>query len=278
VPSSRVLGDLTVIALQDAEGPFFEPRATAFPAATARHWAAADAFDPAARSADGGWWLRFRAFAIRYADGPVTLVDAGIGPAGAPAGSWAPVPGELPEQLEAAGIAAADVTTIVLTHLHTDHIGWAMPAGTPFPQARVVVQRADVDAFAEVRGHDLLTPLRDAGRLDAIDGDTDLGPGVRAVATPGHTPGHQSVLVRAGDESILVTGDLLVHAIQLLHPELGYGHDMDADQASATRQRILTEATGRGSLLAVSHLGKPFCRTKEFRAETENGPGPARRV
>jgi len=270
VPSSRVLGDLTVIALQDAEGPFFEPREAAFESATARHWAAADAFDPASRTSDGRWWLRFRTFAIRYGHGPVTLVDAGIGPAGAPAESWAPVPGHLPAELEAAGIAPGDVTAIVLTHLHTDHIGWAMPGTTPFPQARVVVQRADVEAFAAIRGKDLLA---EPDRLDIIDGDTDLGPGVRAIATPGHTPGHQSVLVRAGDESILVTGDLLVHAIQLLHPELGYRHDMDADQARATREATLQAATRRGSLLAVSHLGKPFCRTKEGKAEPD-GPAP----
>jgi glyoxylase-like metal-dependent hydrolase (beta-lactamase superfamily II) len=273
VPSSRVLGELTVVALQDAEGSFFEPRETAFRSATARHWAAADAFDPAARTADGDWWLRFRAFAIRYGDGPVTLVDAGIGPAGAPAGSWVPVPGHLPEELEAAGISAGDVTAIVLTHLHTDHIGWAMPATTPFPEARVVVQRADVEAFAPVRDADLLTPLRQDGRLDIIEGDTALGGGVRALATPGHTPGHQSVLVEDAGESILITGDLLVHAIQLLHPELGYGHDMDADQARVTRQKTLHEATARGSLLAVSHLGKPFCRTKE--KARADGPDPS---
>jgi glyoxylase-like metal-dependent hydrolase (beta-lactamase superfamily II) len=263
-----VLGELTVTALQDAEGPFFEPREGAFPSATARHWAAADAFDPASRTADGRWWLRFRTFAIRYGHGPVTLVDAGIGPVGAPAESWAPVPGHLPAELEAAGIAPGEVTAIVLTHLHTDHIGWAMPATTPFPQARVVVQRADVAAFGTLRGEDLLA---DRDRLDIIDGDAELSPGVRAIATPGHTPGHQSVLVQAGDESILVTGDLLVHAVQLLHPELGYGHDMDVEQARETRRTTLHEATARGSLLAVSHLGKPFCRTREGKAEP-NGP------
>jgi glyoxylase-like metal-dependent hydrolase (beta-lactamase superfamily II) len=256
--SSRALGELTVTALQDAEGPFVEPREAAFPSATAAHWAAADAFDPAARAADGRWWLRFRAFAIRYGEGPVTLVDAGIGPVGAPAGSWAPVPGHLPDELAAAGIAPDDVTAIVLTHLHTDHIGWALPANTPFRQARVVIQRADVTTFAAVRDKDLLA---ESDRLDVIDGDTDLGPGVRAIATPGHTPGHQSVLVESGDESILVTGDLLVHAIQLLYPELAYDNDMDADLARVTREKTLHAATTRGSLLALSHLGKPFCRT-----------------
>src|SRR5690349_10585679 len=94
----RKIGPLTVIALQDAEGPFFEPREAAIPGATPAQWAAADEQDPAARTADGRWWLRFRSFAIRYGDsGPVTLIDAGIGPAHSLAAEWAPVPGRLPD-------------------------------------------------------------------------------------------------------------------------------------------------------------------------------------
>ncbi len=253
---TRTVGGLTVTALEDAEGPFGTPRAAAFPDATAEQWAAADAFDPAARSADGEWWLRFRSYAIRYQDGPVTLVDAGIGPAGALAADWAPVPGHLPTALAAAGIAPADVTTIVLTHLHNDHMGWAVPRDSPFTEARVLVQRADVDLYAANRHqagqYDLLIePLRDQDRLQVLDGDLDLGDGVRVVATPGHTPGHQSVLVA---DRLLITGDLLVHAIQLLHPELAYLNDADPAQARATRQRML--AANRE--LAVSHLGTAF--------------------
>src|SRR3954464_13940816 len=107
MPITHTVGPITITALQDAEGPFFTPREEAFPDATAAHWAAADAADPAARTADGRWWLRFRSYAIRYADGPVTLVDAGIGPAGSLASDWAPVPGHLPAELASAGIAPA---------------------------------------------------------------------------------------------------------------------------------------------------------------------------
>jgi len=191
MPLTHTIGDLTVIALDDAEAAHFDRREDAIPAATQRDWAAADAFDPGALTADGRWWLRFRSFAIRYGDGPVTLVDAGVGPAGAP-GAWASVPGRLPDELAAAGLAAGDVTAIVLTHLHSDHIGWALPASTPFPEARVVLQRADAEAFAPMLGGTLLA---EEDRLDIVDGDADLGNGVRVVATPGHTPGHQCVIV-----------------------------------------------------------------------------------
>ena len=255
----RKLGELTVIALDDGDGPHFDRREEAIPAATPQNWAAADALDPAALSADGRWWLRFWTYAIRYDDGPVTLVDAGIGPAGSLAADWAPVPGRLPAELKSAGIDPAEVETIVLTHLHDDHIGWAVPADSPFTAARVVAQRADVAKFAERPQEDrLLRPLRESGRLQILDGDTDLGPGIRVIATPGHTPGHQSVLLTGGTESILVTGDLLVHAVQLVDPGLAYSHDMDAERGQVSRRETLAAAAARGSELAVAHLGRPF--------------------
>ncbi|MCO8277161.1 MBL fold metallo-hydrolase [Actinoplanes sp. TRM 88003] len=265
MPVTHQVGPLTVVAVEDAAGPFFAPRAEAFPTATTEQWAAADAFDPAARTADGEWLLRFRSYAVRVGTGPVVLVDAGIGPAGSLAADWAPVPGRLPDALAEAGIAPGDVAAIVLTHLHNDHMGWAVPRDSPFTSARVVVQRADVDAYAARRDqagqYDLLIePLRAAGRLEVLDGDRVLAPGVRVVPTPGHTPGHQSVWVESGDDSLLVTGDLLVHAIQLLHPELPYDSDMDPAAAQLSRRSLLQEARSRGAITAVSHLGMPFVR------------------
>ena len=159
---SRTLGELTVIALDDGDGPHFDRREDAIPAATPQDWAAADTLDPAALAADGRWWLRFWSYAIRYGEGPVTLVDAGIGPARSLAAQWAPVPGRLPAELAVAGIAPGDVETIVPTRLHDDHIGWAVPADSPFTEARVVVvQRADVRAPVAVTGE---RPAAGAGR------------------------------------------------------------------------------------------------------------------
>jgi len=80
--------------------------------------------------------------------------------------------------------------------------------------------------------------------------------------------------VESAGQTVLITGDLLVHALQLLYPELEYGYDQDPDQARATRQKTLHAATTGGSLLAVSHLGKPFCRTRTEEAGAK-GPGLA---
>jgi hypothetical protein len=94
----RPVGRATVIALTDAEGPFFQSRQAAFPEATTAQWQQADARDPAAVTADGRWWLRFRCFAIRLDAGPAgartILVDAGVGPGNTP--TWAPCPAGSP--------------------------------------------------------------------------------------------------------------------------------------------------------------------------------------
>ena len=145
----------------------------------------------------------------------------------------------------------------MLTHLHNDHMGWAVPADSPFVNARVLAGRADVETYTanrDVAGqYDvLIEPLLRQDRLQLVDGDTDLGGGLRIVATPGHTPGQKKVLV---DDQLLITGDLLVHAIQMIDPDLAYVSDTDPELARETRCRMLAR-----HLLGVSHLGTAFHR------------------
>ncbi|MGI8692373.1 MAG: MBL fold metallo-hydrolase [Geodermatophilaceae bacterium] len=148
--SRLAVGDLEVLAFCDGTGSFFESRSTAFPAATPESWRAADELDPGSVDRDGAWQLRFRMFGLRLPDGRVMLVDAGIGPADSPARSWTPVPGALPQLLAAAGVSRSSVDTVILTHLHSDHVGWAVVDGEPyFPAAQYVLQRSEYDA---VRG------------------------------------------------------------------------------------------------------------------------------
>lgn len=158
---------------------------------------------------------------------------------------------------------------VVLTHLHEDHFGWSVGLdGTPmFPNVRYVVQRREV---ATLRDSDaartyVVDPLRVTGQLDQVDGATRLatvpgrsGGSIRVIPTPGHTPGHQSVVVDHGRDQVIITGDVLVHAVQLVHPEVAYRYEADPDVARRTRRRLLAEARARRAVLATAHLTQPW--------------------
>ncbi|MFF8841825.1 MBL fold metallo-hydrolase [Streptomyces sp. NPDC015127] len=254
-----------VLALLDATGTFFKPAALAFPGADAGAWAKAAAVDPGAAGPHGAWLLDFRCFAVPRPGGRWLLVDAGVGPAEGPGAEWCPVPGRLPWVLADAGIDPADVETVVLTHLHEDHVGWSMAAkGEPmFPGARYVVQRAETEALdrQDPVWDWVVQPLCDAGQLQAADGALRLGGGVELLPTPGHTPGHQSVLVtgqRPGDRDVMITGDALVHAVQLADPAVAYAHERDPAAARVSREALLALAVERRALLGTAHLTRSF--------------------
>ncbi|MFC0600009.1 MBL fold metallo-hydrolase [Streptomyces palmae] len=265
---SRRAGRFEVLALRDAHGTFPGKRQDLFPAAQESDWEQAARIDPGAFGPDGAWELDFRCYAIRRPTGRVTLVDMGVGPAGSPASKWAPVPGHLPEVLAAAGIERGDVDSVVLTHVHEDHYGWAVGLdGTPmFPDARHVVQRTEIASLGpgDSAWRYVVDPLRRAGLLQEIDGEVPLlrgrDGGVVLKPTPGHTPGHQSVLVDGGRRRILVTGDVLVHAVQLAAPSVAYRLESDQAAARRTREAVLADARRHRTLLATSHVNHPFLR------------------
>ena len=258
---ARQVGGYTLHSVVDASGVLAARLAEAFPAATEEDWALARELDPAGFGPDGRWALDFRCVAIRRPSGAVTLVDVGIGASGSPA-SWAPLPGRLVDALDEVGIGVDEVDTVALTHLHEDHCGGVVDAdGSPvFAGARHVVQAVEV---AAVRSDPsvwsyAVEPLRSAGLLDEVDGRVSLDPGIALVPTPGHTVGHQSVIVTAGDEEVVVTGDVLVHAVQLGNPDVAYRSEADPVAAAETRRRVFAEARARGAYLATAHLHTAF--------------------
>lgn len=250
------IGRLELISLTDAVGTLGRLDRM-FPGVPAAAW------EPYRRRYpelfDGpSWRLRFGCFLIRSPDG-VLLVDTGVGP---PPGAFLPQrQGLLLRQLEASGVKSADVDVVFLTHLHVDHVGWNTDSrGAPtFPRARYVAhedgwrwsQRPDRIRTAPVV-HSVV-PLAKAGVLDLVDGPGEIVPGVTAISTPGHLPGHMSLRLASGGASALVLGDVAVHPAQLIEPEWLYESDEDGPTSIATRRAIVAEVSGSQTVVACGH-------------------------
>jgi glyoxylase-like metal-dependent hydrolase (beta-lactamase superfamily II) len=193
-------------------------------------------------------------FLIRTGD-RLVLVDAGLGPErqDMPYGMRL-VGGRLPAGLRALGVAPADLTDVICTHLHGDHVGWLFDrdAGPVFGRATIWFGAGDWTHF--VTGPGELRPHLRAGfeglsptaRLRPIDGDTAVAPGVTAVPAPGHTPGHLCVVVASGPERALLLGDAITCPVQLDEPTWHSLGDVDPALADRTRKWLWEElADGR---------------------------------
>jgi glyoxylase-like metal-dependent hydrolase (beta-lactamase superfamily II) len=235
-----VAGDRALV-LCDARGIFPEPVEDVLPGTGDR----------------GDWRLHVHCFLLQVA-GKVVLVDAGAGPPGAPAAGWFDDAGHLVDDLADVGLTPSDVTHVVLTHLHVDHVGWTVrgePLTPTFPNARHIVQEAELAHLGQRPPYERhVKPLRDAGLLQPVDGAVRVLPRVDLVPTPGHTPGHQSVVADLVDRTLVIAGDAFVHPAQLREPYLAYRYESDERAATETRRRLLRRASQPGVVLAPAHF------------------------
>ena len=264
------VGGATVTALLDSEGPFFLPLAEAFPSVAPAVLERAELMDPDPRPGPDRWWLAFRVYVVEAA-GRLVLVDAGAASDTPLRSSWAPEGVHLVERLvDELGIGADLVTDVVLTHLHGDHAAGSIDRdGRPaFPHATYHVQARELDAV-RAAGDDglpwqhLLGPLTEADQLHSCTGAVDLvtrrdGASVRLEPTPGHTPGHQSVVVSSADDHVVLAGDVFTHALQVVEPTSRYVFDQDSDAAVRTRVALLGSARSLGARLGTAHLHSAF--------------------
>ncbi|SDZ23477.1 Glyoxylase, beta-lactamase superfamily II [Saccharopolyspora shandongensis] len=266
------VGDTTVrrideVLLPPETGPWLLPDATADVVAR-QDWLRPDFADR-----EGVLRLDSHSFAL-VVGGLRVLVDTGIGNGKTRANpAWHDLRTDYPERLAAAGFAPESIDLVVLTHLHTDHVGWnTRDAGgewvPTFPRARYVVSRAerefwagyDMDEPRRQMFRDSVHPVEDAGLLDLVDvpaEGTEVAPGLRLLPTPGHTPGHVAVQVRSGGETALITGDCVHHPVQLAHPAIGSCVDIDPERAGATRRSLLAALADTGTLLLGTHFPPP---------------------
>ena len=204
------------------------------------------------------------AIAINTGD-RLLMIDTGTGH------GFAPTLGDLPHPLAAAGIDPATVDTVVMTHLHPDHVGGLLQDGKPFfPNAELVMPETEKKVWLDAElsavpegfrpffqyAQTACAPYK--SRLRTYTGTADVLPGLTPVPLPGHTPGHTGYLFASGGETLLIWGDI-IHgaALQFPHPETAIGFDSDKPQAIATRKAILDRVSSDRQLIAGMHLPFP---------------------
>lgn len=195
--------------------------------------------------------------------GKTILIDTGAGR------GKRPTMGRLSRSLGAAGVSPEQIDLILLTHLHSDHVGGLLAEGGTafFPRAELAIARAELDYWRDPQAESQAPEARRPGfatARDAIEpyrartrviGAGEIAPGIAAVPLPGHTPGHTGYLI---DDTLLVWGDIAhVPDVQTPHPEVCTRFDVNPAQAEATRRHVLDMAASERLAVTGMHLHFP---------------------
>src|ERR1035438_2448983 len=211
----------------------------------------------------------------------VILGDTGAGESSVTSGALVP-------RLEMEGVGRKDVETLILPHAPPDHIGGGVDSRGPpaFPNARYVLSELECEFWTggqsglcnlrlpeEVRTHMAATARHclDALRfhLEPVTPEVEIAPGVRALAAPGHTPGHLAILISSDGQTLLNIGDAALHPLHLEHPEWENGLDLEAPRAMATRRELMERAAAGQMRVMAFHF--PFPSVGRVAARPEGG-------
>ncbi len=255
----RKIGDIVVTSISDGflDGNLDVMRNVDLAKA---HEILAAAFRPARRTSVNTFLI--------HSKGRMALVDTGSG------NYLAPTAGKVAENLEGAGIDPAKIDTLLLTHMHPDHSAGLVDMTTGklnFPNAELVMHEKELAhwfndaemAKANERekklyfdaGREQVAPYKKQTRLFT---GGEVFPGVTAVPSPGHTPGHTAYLIASGNDQLMIWGDTThVPEVQVAIPEAGMAFDVDLAAAAASRRRMFDRVATDKLLIAGMHLHFP---------------------
>ena len=258
-PSSVRVGAIEVVALYDT--PLRRAFSWTFPDVPVEAWSPYRALYPAAGAAEN-FTFNTQGFLLRT-PGAAIVVDTGLGPG--PHERLGGVRGRLLEELGAAGAQPGEIDIVLFTHLHGDHVGWNVVDGEPsFARARHLVPERDWQYFGDPERSSRyphiaqqVEPLQERGMLETTSGEEQLAPGVRLLPTPGHTPGHQSVLIESDGERAVLIGDVAHHPAQVQETAWGPRFDEDSRAAARTRRRVMEQLEFESPLVIAGHFPAP---------------------
>ena len=262
------IGAITITRIVEL-GPMFLPPQGLFPAVSAEQVTARAWLQPCFADAAGQINLNFQCFLVEAGQRRI-LVDTCIGD-----GKQLGIDGfsdrvsNFLQTLGRAGAGPDEVDTVLCTHLHWDHVGWNTRlvdgAWVPtFPKARYLFGRDETPFTLAIGEHDgdrsvaeSIQPILDAGLADLVAPTHQVCDGVRLIPTPGHTPGHVSVVVESAGAKAIISGDAFHHPLQLARPEIADAFSHDPALAEASRRRLFSDLAGQNALLIGTHFCEP---------------------
>ena len=184
--------------------------------------------------------------------------------------SWTNLQTDFLKDLEQAGYPRESIDMVMCTHLHVDHVGWntMLVDGRwipTFPNARYLMAEkewrywnfhAKEEAYGPVI-EDSVRPIVESGLAEFVEEDHQLTSEVRLISTPGHTPGHVSVLIESEGSRALITGDCIHHPVQMTRTDWCSSADFDQDQGQATRESLLKHYVDSDVLVIGTHFATP---------------------
>lgn len=200
----------------------------------------------------------------------IALVDTGAGAFFSPGAG-----GKLVDSLRSAGYRADQVTDVLLTHIHTDHSGGLVDTQgrMVFRNATIHVGQQDVDFFLApanqkgARGYDKMyfeqatksmQPYIKAGKVKGFQSAAEIMPGLKAVPTPGHTPGHAFFVLESKGDTLEFIGDVLhVQSVQMARPEITIVYDVVQTAAKSQRETQFARLAQDRHMIAGAHLPFP---------------------